>query len=440
MRTKIEQNLDRFLQSYDCQRCSVLIGLSGGPDSLALFHLLIKLSAKHRLELHVAHLDHGWRPESSSEAAQLKELAQQHGIPFYCKTLMPGLMSGNLEAACREARLGFFRELCDQYSLAGVFLGHHADDQAETVLKRIFEGASLTNLGGLQEEIVIDKVTVWRPLLSIKKSEILDWLKNKGLVAFNDYTNLDPRFSRARLRTDIIPMLSRKFGKDVSGALVNLGKESQNLKHELDDEKELWEDYLVPGVWGRLWDTSITGLPRFSLLKHIIRSWSHATLSRDIVDQSCRSLKAKTPQKKWHVGEQTIIVERGKMFWVDRPLPSFSDDEKDPRVLGPWKLCYYQPDELFRATDWRDIWQGHGNVMVDAKEYFLASPDPNMFYCSVGMTLGEWWSSQKIPLLLRHIAPVLISEGVVIHEFLTGKTFLKIAEEGEKVGIKLEIE
>ena len=132
-------------------------------------------------------------------------LANELKLPFHLKTLNPQTLVGNLEAACRNERLKFFKELSKQHGYQAVILAHHADDQAETVLKRVFEGADLTCMGGLKEKSEINGLSVWRPLLNVSKNDVLIWLQQHGHVAITDKTNLDPKYLRGRCRIQIIP-------------------------------------------------------------------------------------------------------------------------------------------------------------------------------------------------------------------------------------------
>lgn len=207
-----------------------LLALSGGPDSMALFHLLLEENREFR----VAHIDHNWRKESQHEREHLAQLCQKNQIPFHLKILNPKLIQGNLEDGCRNARLDFFRELIETYGLQGVILGHHADDQAETVLKRIFEGATFAKLKGLTPVSAQGGLTLLRPLLNVRKKEILEWLESKKIFYFQDATNFDPRFLRTRLRQTVIPSLSQEFGKEIAPSLCRLGK----YAHEFDEFME----------------------------------------------------------------------------------------------------------------------------------------------------------------------------------------------------------
>src|SRR5262245_9574892 len=106
----------------------VLLALSGGADSTALLYGLLN----EPVELGIVHIDHSWREESGVEALELKK--RYSSIPFYLKKLDPKDISGNLEEGCRLARLDFYRQICERERYEAVFLAHHSDDQAETVL------------------------------------------------------------------------------------------------------------------------------------------------------------------------------------------------------------------------------------------------------------------------------------------------------------------
>jgi tRNA(Ile)-lysidine synthase len=219
----MENLLSDFLECNYIPGKPILLALSGGPDSLALFHLLVDCQKKMPLQLGVAHIDHGWRPESPREAEQLKHLVEHYHLPFHLKKLDPSRLKGNLEDASRRERLAFYRHLCSEYGYQAVLLGHQRDDQAETVLKRILEGASLPFLAGLEERTYLDGLMLWRPLLRISKRQIVYWLQERGIKAFEDSTNLDPKFLRGRFRSVIVPQLSKDFGKQVEGNLWKLG-------------------------------------------------------------------------------------------------------------------------------------------------------------------------------------------------------------------------
>ena len=217
-----------FLRKYWNQESPLLLGFSGGPDSMALLHLLLQM----KLPLHLAHVDHGMREESSGEAKKIAEYAKKLGLPFHLRTLR-GMTGANLEERFREERRQFFRELCGEYSFQAVLLAHHADDQAEVVLKRILEGARIYNIGGMAPLEEQDGVHFWRPLLGLRKEILLNVLKKKEIGFFEDKTNKNLHYLRARMREAIFPFLEEKFGKQVRNSLCRLGEEARGEKMRL---------------------------------------------------------------------------------------------------------------------------------------------------------------------------------------------------------------
>jgi tRNA(Ile)-lysidine synthase len=238
MRDPILTTVKSFLASHLSPGRPILLGFSGGPDSLALLHLLMGCRRVSPFDLHVAHVDHGWRAESKKEAEQLKKHVESLGLPFYLHTLT-GL--AHKEDVAREARLEFFHALYHKLKCQALILGHQGDDQSETVLKRIFEGASLAALGGIRSIAMLEEMVVWRPLLALEKSDLIDWLKSQNLKPLEDKTNSDPRYLRARMRTEILPELGRQFGKEVNGNLRRLGETAQELGDYLERQIEKYD-------------------------------------------------------------------------------------------------------------------------------------------------------------------------------------------------------
>jgi tRNA(Ile)-lysidine synthase len=282
--------LSKFFREYHQKERPVLLAFSGGPDSLALLHLLLEYRQKHPLNFALAHVDHGWREESGAEAQQIGDMAKQLGVPFHLKKLQPAEMKmKNLEAACREERLLFFSALCRQYEYQAVLLGHHADDLAETVLKRTFEGVTLPYLAALRSEITLHGMKVWRPLLPFTKSTILAWLEKRGLQGFMDKTNQDTRFMRARMRLDILPQLSEIFGKQVSSGLCQIAEEAGELRDYLDEKMGGYVDRM--SIAGKRYELDLReDCPNHLFeLKYLIRQFckrADFSLSRECVEKA----------------------------------------------------------------------------------------------------------------------------------------------------------
>ncbi len=238
MNDQILKTVKDFLKIHHEERKPVLVGFSGGPDSLALLHLLMDCCC----DLHVAHVDHGWRAESGEEADKLSRYVEELKLPFHLRRLQNIPMK---EGAAREARLSFFQELYVKLGCQAVALGHQGDDQSETVLKRVLEGASLTALKGIMAVSTLQGMQLWRPLLTVDKKSLMTWLEKRGLEPIEDRTNLDPRYLRGRMRTSILPELESHFGKEVSENLRRLGDSAGELGEYLARQLQKYETLII---------------------------------------------------------------------------------------------------------------------------------------------------------------------------------------------------
>lgn len=187
---------------------TIIIGFSGGPDSLYLLLLLKKVQQSHNLNLIAAHLDHEWRTESAQEAQWCKQFCKEHNIPFiFQKASQLSLKSsgnGSKEQHARQLRRLFFETIAQQHHNAYIALAHHQDDQLETFFIRLARGTSLTGLCGMKE---LDQSNYLRPLLNLTKQEILTYLDTNKISYLQDPTNSDQTFLRNRIRHTLVPLL-----------------------------------------------------------------------------------------------------------------------------------------------------------------------------------------------------------------------------------------
>jgi len=215
----------------------ILIGVSGGPDSLALLLQLFRLKTKLGLTLHVAHLDHGLRKDSASDALFVKKWAKKLNIPISITRLNPNLIKkkGSLEELCRQARLDFFIKTAKSIKANKIALGHNLDDQAETVLMRLLRGTGLYGLSGISPIRKIQGATFIRPLLETPRLEIDKFLKRKKIKARIDSTNKEEVFYRNKIRHNLLPLLKKQYNKNIVEVLANLA-ESASYDYEYLDQ------------------------------------------------------------------------------------------------------------------------------------------------------------------------------------------------------------
>lgn len=286
------------------------MGLSGGPDSTALFHFLLEL--EHPFQ--IAHINHGWRPESDAEAAEIARLCKKWGIHYHIQAFQ--LKGPNLEDLSRQTRHRVFREICEAEGLGGVVLGHHADDQAETVLKRVLEGASLPKLQGLVPKTQIHGLTLYRPLLKIRKAEILAWLEKNNIPYFCDPTNRDPCFLRGRMRESLLPNLSEQFGKRVESSLCRIGQAAAELSEFLQSFLEPINKQVVECEDGVSLDFNQLSLQSPFLYKAVIRDFFEKqclTLSQSVLETLFFHLQKNRAHKTIQVGQRKVDIHRGKL-------------------------------------------------------------------------------------------------------------------------------
>lgn len=209
----------------------VLVGVSGGPDSLALLHALLRWSREGGPALQAIHVDHQVRPESGAEAAQVRAWCADWGVPLASMPVLlaaTGPMAGGHERAAREARYAAFAEVAAACGARILALGHHADDQAETLLLHLLRGAGLAGLAGMPivrrsgdrlDRLVEWPATgqsarrpaVWRPLLGVRREAIEDYCRAWELAPLRDPSNNDTAIRRNAVRHEILPLIERHF-------------------------------------------------------------------------------------------------------------------------------------------------------------------------------------------------------------------------------------
>ncbi|HSY41183.1 MAG TPA: tRNA lysidine(34) synthetase TilS [Polyangia bacterium] len=197
----------------------VVVAVSGGPDSMALLHVLWELRDRLGLTLEVAGVDHGLRPAAAQELELVQGRAEALGLPFVglCVDVARHRRGTGLQDAARRARLGALAALATERGARRVALGHQAADQAETILFRIVRGTGLAGLQGIPYR----RDPFVRPLLDVPRAEILRYLRRRSIPFVDDPSNADLRFARARIRHRHLPALAEENPRVVE-ALVAL--------------------------------------------------------------------------------------------------------------------------------------------------------------------------------------------------------------------------
>ncbi|GAA3411722.1 tRNA lysidine(34) synthetase TilS [Paenibacillus hodogayensis] len=189
-----------------------MVAVSGGPDSMALLHVLARLAAKWRFGLIAAHVNHGFRVEESREEERIvAAYADSLGIPCDIGRFdLPAYIAGsgdNAQAAAREKRYAFLHDTASRHGARAIALAHHADDQAETVLMRLLRGTGPSGLAGMAMKRSEKKVELIRPFLRIYKSELERYCSVQHIPTCRDSSNEQRKYFRNAVRLDVMPFL-----------------------------------------------------------------------------------------------------------------------------------------------------------------------------------------------------------------------------------------
>jgi tRNA(Ile)-lysidine synthase len=211
----------------------VLIGVSGGPDSVALLYLLNSLRKELKLTLYIAHLDHKLRRDSFKDRIFVERLAQKLKIPVFAGEINIKQLAkqGSIEEIARNARLGFLFKVAKDIKADKIALGHNLDDQAETVLMRILRGTGLYGLSGILPKRKIAGYEIVRPLIEIRRKGIESYLKRKKIKPRIDKSNLEDIYFRNKIRNRLLPLLEKEYNENIKEILSNM---AQSLGYDYD--------------------------------------------------------------------------------------------------------------------------------------------------------------------------------------------------------------
>ena len=306
------------LDSRFSPRRRYLLGISGGRDSVALFHALLEAGAT---KLVLCHLNHQLRGLfSAHDAAFVREIAESHGFPFeIARTNIRRLAREekvSIEVAARRARHQFFAECARRHRCPNVLLAHHADDNAETVLLNLLRGSAGLKGMRYQSSLTVNrkKLTLLRPLLEMRRREIDAYLEDHGIQYREDASNNEPFTPRNRLRAEALPLLHELMDRDVVPSIVRAARAGREDQEALDDLLEVL-DLVDPQ--DRLFLPKLRKLPeplqRRALFLYLQDS-GISDLSRNLVDRCLALLQSDSPSRVNLPGGQHCCRRAGRIL------------------------------------------------------------------------------------------------------------------------------
>ncbi len=250
----------------------IVIGFSGGADSTALLEVLCLLRDEYDLTLVPAHLHHGFRGEEADEDLRFcRERAACHELELVWERIdgpaLARAQSRSVQEAVREVRYDFLIHTAVACGASRIALGHHADDQAETLLIRLLRGAGTRGLSGMLPE---REPGIIRPMLKVRRSEILDFLRTRGTPFRRDSSNDSDTYLRNRIRRELMPLLRRRYNANLTETLCRTAQTLRDDESYLDEmaRAHFRPDTIAGGI--ALDAAALGGLPP-ALARRVIR-------------------------------------------------------------------------------------------------------------------------------------------------------------------------
>jgi len=326
---------------------NVLVACSGGPDSVALVALLLKLRDEMPLEIRLGHFNHRLREGAGEDQRFVRDLAGRWTLPLVVGSRPVRTYARrkrlNLEEAGRELRYEFLRRAAAETGATKIATGHTMTDQAETVLMRLMRGTGLAGLGGIAPVVPGEPCPVVRPLLGISGPDLRAWLAVEGIPFREDPSNLDRRFLRNRIRAELLPELARRYEPRIVAHLARLA----SIVRE-DDEllgafiRELADEFVV-----RRGRTAFLDLKTLPLLL--------PALARRVAREFLREVKGNLRDVSYGDVEKLLALGEGKDLPLRKGLVLRREEGRVGLKRARPRTCAYEI-----------LWDGRGEVAIPA--------------------------------------------------------------------------
>lgn len=325
---KVIQTIKKYNMIKDGDK--VVIGVSGGPDSITLLNILNNLKEKLNIKIYVAHINHMIREEANEETEYVREFCDKLGIDFFAKKIKVEEEAKKLkigtEEAGRNIRYSFFEEVANKVGANKIATAHNSNDNAETVLMNIIRGTSVSGLKGIEK--VRDGKFI-RPIIECNRNEIEEYCKEQNLDPRYDKSNKENIYTRNKIRNLLIPYLQKEFNPNIIEGINRLSyiaeEEERFLNKIVENE---YENILISVNNNEKNDTIILNLKEFNKLDYVIKSklilytiskiYGKATgiekIHIDDIIKLCKNNignKYLTPKKGLK-----IYVKKGKIFFI----------------------------------------------------------------------------------------------------------------------------
>jgi tRNA(Ile)-lysidine synthase len=259
---------------------TVVVAVSGGADSVALLRAVAALKTDGSGRLCAAHFNHKLRPDADEDQRFVADLCNHLGLSCEIGDCRDGKLltaSGDgIELAARRSRYDFLKHAAGRLGARFVLAAHTADDQAETILHRVVRGTGVSGLGGMSRCRRLGHATLLRPLLGVRRAELREYLRDIGQAFREDPSNADRRFTRNRIRHELLPLLERHYNSGVAEALLRLGNLAADVQKVIENQVNLLAQKAVKlenGAAVEIDCSALSGQPRHLVRELLMLVW-----------------------------------------------------------------------------------------------------------------------------------------------------------------------
>jgi tRNA(Ile)-lysidine synthetase-like protein len=333
----------------------IVVAVSGGPDSMVLFDVLFRLNNN----LIIAHVNHGKRDESVLEYQNLKKFALRKGVPFEGLTLS-GHLEGNFHHEARVKRYDFFRAIASKYDATKIAIAHHLDDQVETILMRIVRGTGFHGYGGMKEIRQDRNISIIRPFLEVRKSDILAYAKERNLSYFVDESNQEDFYTRNRFRKHIIPLL-RAENPRFDEKLLQLSEYIEYADELVEEHKtSFMEKYSMYNHVNLTAFNKLNRLVRIKVIQKMVNlaSGNRVEVSYDQFQTIIDLCESPKPNQLYDLGNDYYFMKEYDVIYVEKLTPT---KNINIQVDGPGE--YFVSDQKSYIFTFEKINKDHRNFI-----------------------------------------------------------------------------
>ena len=369
--TKMIEKIVRNFAGLKLRSCGIAV--SGGSDSMALFHMLTDWESSNKPEIIVASIDHGLRSESKSEVEFVKKACEMKKVEHFslAPTTHLSKMPGNLQDNARSARYKLLRNWAIAKNLQCILLGHTLDDQEENLLIRFFRGSGVDGLVSMEEMVPRNEILWIRPLLKFRKEDLRNYLRNKNYSWVDDPSNHDDKYKRVKIRKLLKQLksnnlitpnfvktadhmlraskLSREVAISNSKTLLSFNDVGQ-ISFQVEKFSQLFEDSQYRILAGILsWFSGRFYKPRFSQLENMYNKIFNVNMKGFTLGGTVFKKKNGIVTVTRELGsiEENFLVKNKKFIWDNRWLITLKAGSQGQLYVKPYGLLGIDDQEIF---------------------------------------------------------------------------------------------